>query len=235
MERHRVCDHDEPCGCYGQGYAEASDPDEETVISGVPAHSPGPDEALSKSLSAQAFRDPTVWLLLAARAFGSVGSQMTIVHMLAFLFLAGYGEMQAAFAIGTAGLLGIGARPGIGLLSDILGREIVYTFSMAMTVAAIMVVLFFSADGVWWALVSFVALAGFSEGIGGLLIGAKAADLYPPRMLGTVMGLLFGLPDFRRVDDHFHFPDGPPDSPPAGATSEQLLVSGRGSFSGDCI
>ena len=193
MERYRVCDHDEPCGCYGQGYAEASDPDEETVISGVPAHSPGPDEALSKSLSAQ--------------AFGSVGSQMTIVHMLAFLFLAGYGEMQAALAIGTAGLLGIGARPGIGLLSDILGREIVYTFSMAMTVAAIMVVLFFSADGVWWALVSFVALAGFSEGIGGLLIGAKAADLYPPRMLGTVMGLLFGLPDFRRVDDHFHFPD----------------------------
>jgi MFS family permease len=170
--------------------AEASDPDEETVISGVPAHSPGPDEALSKSLSAQAFRDPTVWLLLAARAVGSVGSQMTIVHMLAFLFLAGYGEMQAAFAIGTAGLLGIGARPGIGLLSDILGREIVYTFSMAMTVAAIMVVLFFSAGGVWWALVSFVALAGFSEGISGLLIGAKAADLYPPRMLGTVMGML---------------------------------------------
>ena len=39
-------------------------------------------------------------------------------------------------------------------------------------------------------LVAFVALTGFSEGVGGLLLGAKAADLYPPRMLGTVMGML---------------------------------------------
>ena len=37
---------------------------------------------------------------------------------------------------------------------------------------------------------SFVALNGFSDGISGLLIGAKAADLYPPRMLGTVMGMM---------------------------------------------
>ena len=169
--------------------AEADLP-EEASISGVPSDSPVPEEVPYGSLVAEALREPAVWLLLAARAVGSVGSQMTIVHMLAFLFLAGYGEMQAAFAIGTAGLLGIGGRPGIGLLSDILGREIVYTFSMAMTVAAVMVVLFFSSGGAWWTLVAFVALAGFSEGIGGLLIGAKAADLYPPRMLGTVMGML---------------------------------------------
>ena len=169
--------------------AEADLP-EEAGISGVPSDSPVPEEVPSGSLVAEALREPAVWLLLAARAVGSVGSQMTIVHMLAFLFLAGYGEMQAAFAIGTAGLLSIGGRPGIGLLSDILGREIVYTFSMAMTVAAVMVVLFFSSGGAWWTLVAFVALAGFSEGIGGLLIGAKAADLYPPRMLGTVMGML---------------------------------------------
>ena len=200
--------------------AEADLP-EEAGISGVPSDSPVPEEVPSGSLVAEALREPAVWLLLAARAVGSVGSQMTIVHMLAFLFLAGYGEMQAAIAIGTAGLLGIGGRPGIGLLSDILGREIVYTFSMAMTVAAVMVVLFFSSGGAWWTLVAFVALAGFSEGIGGLLIGAKAADLYPPRMLGTVMGMLetgrgigigvgpvmAGLPDFRRTDHRFHFPD----------------------------
>ena len=75
-------------------------------------------------------------------------------------------------------------------MSDILGRELVYTLGMALTVAAVIVVLFFSAGGVWWALVAFVALTGFSEGVGGLLLGAKAADLYPPRMLGTVMGML---------------------------------------------
>lgn len=169
--------------------SEADTLEKEERSGGLP-DSPPQDDSPSGSLMAEALREPAVWFLLTARAVGSVGSQMTIVHMLAYLFLAGYGEMQAAFAIGTAGLLGIGGRPGIGLLSDFLGREIVYTFSMAMTVAAVMVVLFFGGGGVWWALVAFVALNGFSEGISGLLIGAKAADLYPPRMLGTVMGLL---------------------------------------------
>ena len=169
--------------------AEDSIP-EEAGITDVPADTSATKEAPSRSLIGEAIREPAVWFLCAARAVGSVGSQMTIVHMLAYLFLAGYGEMQAALAIGTAGLLGIGARPGIGLLSDILGREIVYTLGMALTVAAVIVVLFFSAGGVWWALVAFVALTGFSEGVGGLLLGAKAADLYPPRMLGTVMGML---------------------------------------------
>ena len=115
---------------------------------------------------------------------------MIMVHILAFLFLAGYGEIQAALAIGIAGLLGIGGRPATGLLSDILGREIVYTFGMTTSVAAVILVLFFSEGGAWWVLVSFVALNGFSDGISGLLIGAKAADLYPPRMLGTVMGMM---------------------------------------------
>ena len=36
----------------------------------------------------------------------------------------------------------------------------------------------------------FVGLNGLSDGISGLLIGAKAADLYPPRMLGRVMGMM---------------------------------------------
>ncbi len=135
-------------------------------------------------------RDPAVFLLLSARAVGSVGTQITIVHMLNFLFLSGYGQMQAAFAIGIAGLLGIGGRPGVGFLSDVLGREIVFTIFTAMSVASVMVVLFFGGAGVWWALVVFVALAGLSEGVNGLLVGAKAADLYPPHMLGTVMGIL---------------------------------------------
>ena len=56
--------------------------------------------------------------------------------------------------------------------------------------AAVILVLFLSAGGAWWVLVVFVALNGLSDGISGLLIGAKAADLYPPRMLGKVMGMM---------------------------------------------
>ena len=147
-------------------------------------------EPPSRSPAAGVLREPAVWLLLGTRAVNSIGNHMIMVHILAFLFLAGYGELQAALAIGIAGLLGIGGRPATGLLSDILGREIVYTFGMTTSVAAVILVLFFSEGGAWWVLVSFVALNGFSDGISGLLIGAKAADLYPPRMLGTVMGMM---------------------------------------------
>ena len=147
-------------------------------------------EPPSRSPAAGVLREPAVWLLLGTRAVNSIGNHMIMVHILAFLFLAGYGEIQAALAIGIAGLLGIGGRPATGLLSDILGREIVYTFGMTTSVAAVILVLFFSEGGAWWVLVSFVALNGFSDGISGLLIGAKAADLYPPRMLGTVMGMM---------------------------------------------
>ena len=156
----------------------------------VVAEAGASDEPPSRSPAAGVLREPAVWLLLGARAVNSIGNHMIMVHILAFLFLAGYGEIQAALAIGIAGLLGIGGRPATGLLSDILGREIVYTFGMTTSVAAVILVLFFSEGGAWWVLVSFVALNGFSDGISGLLIGAKAADLYPPRMLGTVMGMM---------------------------------------------
>ena len=44
--------------------------------------------------------------------------------------------------------------------------------------------------GHWWPLLLFVGLAGLSDGIGGLVVGAKAADLFPANSLGVVMGLV---------------------------------------------
>ncbi len=166
------------------------------VVAAVPGD-PGPTaepateaDRPPRSSVGEVLREPAVWLLLSARAINSVGNHMIMVHILAFLFLAGYGEIRAALAIGIAGLLGIGGRPATGLLSDMIGREIVYTMGMTMSVAAVVLVLFLSDGGVWWVLVIFVGLNGLSDGISGLLIGAKAADLYPTRMLGTVMGMM---------------------------------------------
>ena len=46
-------------------------------------------------------------------------------------------------------------------------------------------------DGVsLWPLVAFVALAGLSDGFSGLIIGTKAADIFPANSLGTVMGIV---------------------------------------------
>ncbi len=168
---------------------EVGEPERVGVV-GVPEGPQTEVRTPTRNGQAEALREPAVWFLMSARAVGSIGHHMTMVHILAFLFLAGYGEIQAALAIGVAGLLGIAGRPVVGLLSDVFDREIIYTLGMSMGVAAVILILFFSEGGVWWALITFVALNGMSDGIGGLLIGAKAADLYPPRMLGRVMGMM---------------------------------------------
>ena len=60
-------------------------------------------ESVSESDGAGTFNamnEPTVWLLLLSRSAASVSHQMTHLHILAFFMLAGYGEMQAAGALG---------------------------------------------------------------------------------------------------------------------------------------
>ena len=129
-------------------------------------------------------------MLLLARATAAISNQMTSLHIIAFFVLAGYGEMQSAAAIGAAGLFGIGARPAFGILSDKIGREIVFSIAMGMTFMAILVVLLFTGGANLWALIIFVALTGLSDGLSGLLLGAKAADIYPSNVLGSVMGVV---------------------------------------------
>ena len=135
-------------------------------------------------------RQPPVWFLLLSRASGTISFQMTNLHIIAFFIFAGYGELQAAGALGIAGLFGIVSRPGFGILSDKIGREIIFTVAMGMTFLSILVVILFTDGANIWALIVFVALTGLSDGLNGLLLGAKAADIYPSNILGSIMGVV---------------------------------------------
>ncbi|MEC9309000.1 MAG: MFS transporter [Chloroflexota bacterium] len=137
-----------------------------------------------------ALKEPAVWMLLLARATASVSSQMISLHIIAFFVLAGYGEMQSATAIGAAGLLGIGARPAFGILSDKIGREVVFSIGQGMMLIAILVILLFTGGANLWALIIFVTLTGLSDALSGLLLSAKAADIYPSNVLGSVLGVV---------------------------------------------
>ena len=177
--------------------AVAKLPDPENVspipIQAETSQSPVDTTVQSKDIANDAYKfnalkEPAVWMLLLARGTAAVSNQMTNLHIIAFFVLAGYGEMQSAAAIGAAGLFGIGARPAFGILSDKIGREVVFSIGIGMTFAAIVVVLLFTGGANMWALIIFVALTGLSDGVSGLLIGAKAADVYPSNILGSVMG-----------------------------------------------
>jgi MFS family permease len=135
-------------------------------------------------------RHPPVWFLVMARLLAAMGHHLTHVHIVAFFITAGYNPLLAASAIGAVGLVGMAGRPLSGALSDVLGREVVYTVGSGMQIGGIVVLLALGDGQSLWPIILFVTLNGLSDGIGGLVVGAKAADLFPTSALGSVMGLV---------------------------------------------
>ena len=132
---------------------------------------------------------PAMWLLVLTRVTGSIGVQLVRVHLVAFFVLAGYTPLIAASTMGAVGGVSVFARPLVGIASDRWGRELVFTVGTSLTVISIVLIVWLG-DGSFWPLVVYVALAGISDGISGLIVGAKAADLFPPEALGTIMGFI---------------------------------------------
>ena len=137
-----------------------------------------------------AVRDPAMWLLVLTRITGSAGVQMIRVHLVTFFVLAGYSTQSAANTLGGVGLVSLFARPLVGLATDKWGRESVYTVGMSVAAGSILFVLYFGDGASFWPLAVYVMFAGVTDGISGLIVGAKAADLFPSESLGTVMGFV---------------------------------------------
>jgi MFS family permease len=153
----------------------------------VPASEPGtPNSPMLRRI----LRHPSVWFLVIARLLATMGNHLTQVHIIAFFITAGYSPLLAASAVGAVGVVGVLGRPLSGTLSDILGREVIYTVGSGMQICGIVALLTLGDGQRLWPIILFVALNGLSDGIGGLVVGAKAADLFPTRALGSVMGLV---------------------------------------------
>jgi MFS family permease len=98
--------------------------------------------------------------------------------------------LLAASAIAGIGFVSVVGRPWSGALSDVVGREIMYTVGLGLHISAIVLVLILGNGQSLWPMVLFVGLSGLSDGIGGLVVGAKAGDLFAATHLGLVMGLV---------------------------------------------
>ena len=168
-------------------------------VAGLPAASPKsiavsepepPAAARPPPSLGEVVRDPAMWLLALTRVTGSVSTQMVRVHQVAFFVLAGYSLQTAANTLGLLGIVSLFARPLVGLATDRWGREPVYTIGMSVYAAAVLLVLWLGDGESWWPLALYVTLAGVTDGISGLIVGAKAADLFPTESLGTVMGFV---------------------------------------------
>ncbi len=165
--------------------APASSVENPAAADAAPPPAPATPATLGNVVS-----DPAMWLLVLTRATGSACTQMVRVHQVAFFVLAGYSLQTAANTLGLLGAVSLFARPLMGLATDRWGRESVYTIGMSVYAAAVLLVLWLGDGESWWPLALYIALAGVTDGISGLIVGAKAADLFPAESLGTVMGFV---------------------------------------------
>jgi MFS family permease len=148
-----------------------------------------PTAAVASIRYRQLWRQRPVWFLVLARLFASLGTHLTSVHLVAFFVNSGYDPLLAASAIAGVGLISVVGRPLSGALSDVVGRELMYTVGLGMHISAIVIMMILGNGQSMWPIFLFVGLSGLSDGIAGLIVGAKAGDLFPATELGLVMGL----------------------------------------------
>ena len=145
--------------------------------------------AVASAPRRQLWRQRPVLFLVLARLLASLGTHLTSVHLVAFFVNAGYDPLLAASAIAGVGLVSLFGRPLSGALSDVVGRELMYTVGLGMHISAIVCMLVLGNGQSMWPILVFIGLSGLSDGIAGLIVGAKAGDLFPSSELGLVMGL----------------------------------------------
>jgi MFS family permease len=148
-----------------------------------------PTAAVASIRYRQLWRQRPVWFLVLARLFASLGTHLTSVHLVAFFVNSGYDPLLAASAIAGVGLISVFGRPLSGALSDVVGRELMYTVGLGMHISAIVMMMILGNGQSMWPIFLFIGLSGLSDGIAGLIVGAKAGDLFPSTELGLVMGL----------------------------------------------
>ena len=149
-----------------------------------------PTAAVASIRYRQLWRQRSVWFLVLARLFASLGTHLTSVHLVAFFVSLGYDPLLAASAIAGVGLISVVGRPLSGALSDVVGRELMYTVGLGMHISAIVFMLLLGNGQSMWPIFLFIGLSGLSDGIAGLIVGAKVGDLFPASDLGLVMGLI---------------------------------------------
>jgi predicted MFS family arabinose efflux permease len=137
-----------------------------------------------------ALRDWHFWGLWAVFFLGNVGTQMLLVHHVAYLVDHGVSLAAAAGVGGLVGLVSVPGKMGLGLLSDRTNRELAYTLSFACLVLSLGVLVLagqYPTSGFAYLYAVLVAL-GYSATAP--LMPAAASDLFSGPRFSTIFGYL---------------------------------------------
>jgi MFS family permease len=134
-----------------------------------------------------AIENPQFWWLVLARLSSGMAFQIMTVHLVAFIVGAGYGRMVAASTMGAASMMSMLGRYLVGLASDRLGRSAALILAYAGTTLGILSLMTLTSTGSM-ALSLFVLCYGMSQGSGGIVMAARAADMFQGSSFGRIYG-----------------------------------------------
>lgn len=137
-----------------------------------------------------AVRDGHFWGLAAVFFLGNIGTQMLLVHQVAYLVDHGVSLATAAAVGGFVGLVSIPGKMGWGLLSDRTNRELAYTLAFACLVAglgALVLAAAYPASGLAYL---YAALLGLGYAATAPLTPAAASDLFSGPRFAVIFGFL---------------------------------------------
>ncbi|OGK94967.1 MAG: hypothetical protein A2W08_13320 [Candidatus Rokubacteria bacterium RBG_16_73_20] len=160
------------------------------VVRDPPGGPAGAGARLGGVTPREALGTPAFWLVCAASFLGSLGTQMLLVHQVAYLVDHGISALAAASVVSLVGLASIVGKTGGGWLSDTIGRRVTYTLGMACVVASVGVLGLLARTPGPLPAYAYGALVGVGYSVTAPLLPALVSDLFRGRHFGTIVGIV---------------------------------------------
>ncbi len=136
----------------------------------------------------RALTNTAFWLLFIARTLASMGNQIIITHQIAHTVDVGFTRVFAASIFGLMGVISVFGRIFFGYLSDLMRREIVFTWVQVISAFGILALIAMRDNSHPWLLYTYAVCYGLGQGSRALVLSAISADIFQGKHFGAIFG-----------------------------------------------
>lgn len=136
----------------------------------------------------RALTNSSFWLLFTARVLASMGNQVIVTHQVAHAVDVGYPKIFAASIFGIMGVVSILGRIGFGYLSDIMRREVVYTWVQVVSAVGTLALMATTDNSLPILLYIYAVFYGLGQGSRALVLSAISIDVFKGKNFGAIFG-----------------------------------------------
>ncbi|MDH3445832.1 MAG: MFS transporter, partial [Deltaproteobacteria bacterium] len=136
----------------------------------------------------QALGNSSFWLLFSARVLASLGNQIIVTHQVAHAVDVGYPKIFAASIFGIMGVVSIAGRLTFGYLSDVMRREVVYTWVQLVSALGTVALLATTDNSLPILLYIYAVFYGLGQGSRALVLSAISIDVFKGKNFGAIFG-----------------------------------------------